>query len=196
MMVQAKPPKVWEQEFARLSYEWEKVYAYGDADSMCTDGAILNRIRQELIEMKKKLDEMGGGGVLAIPPEVQKGFMACADEIRMQAQSAVQEYLALEDYRYMQAVLPKLTPKQKRDTLILEVSGKVRGLADALAEDNLVVLREYGTPGMFSEIIAETAKKLRGLSFKALPVSETEQEEIKEDWQVEGQMSIYDLAVV
>ena len=29
MMVQAKPPKVWEQEFARLSYEWEKVYAYG-----------------------------------------------------------------------------------------------------------------------------------------------------------------------
>ena len=99
MMVQAKPPKVWEQEFARLSYEWEKVYAYGDADSMCTDGAILNRIRQELIEMKEKLDAMGGGGVSAIPPEVQKGFMACADEIRMQAQSAVQEYLALEDYR-------------------------------------------------------------------------------------------------
>ena len=84
MMVQAKPPKVWEQEFARLSYEWEKVYAYGDADSMCTDGAILNRIRQELIEMKEKLDAMGGGGVSAIPPEVQKGFMACADEIRMQ----------------------------------------------------------------------------------------------------------------
>ena len=96
----------------------------------------------------------------------------------------------------MQAVLPKLTPKQKRDTHILEVSGKVRGLADALAEDNLVVLREYGTPGMFSEIIAETAKKLRGLSFKALPDSETEQEEIQGNWQVEGQMSIYDLAVV
>ncbi len=96
----------------------------------------------------------------------------------------------------MQAVLPKLTPKQKRDTHILEVSGKVRGLADALAEDNLVVLREYRTPGMFSEIIAETAKKLRGLSFKALPDSETEQEEIQGNWQVEGQMSIYDLAVV
>ena len=70
------------------------------------------------------------------------------------------------------------------------------GLADALTEDNLVVLREYGTPGMFSEIIAETAKKLRGLSFKALPASETEQEEVQEDWQVEGQISIYDLAVV
>ncbi len=96
----------------------------------------------------------------------------------------------------MQAVLPKLTPKQKKETQALEVSGKVMGLADALTEDNLVVLREYGAPGMFSEIIAETAKKLRGLSFKALPASETEQEEIQEDWQVEGQMSIYDLAVV
>ena len=67
MMVQAKPPGAWEQEFARLSYEWEKVYAYGDADSMCTDGAILNRIRQELIEMKEKLDAMGGGRRLSHP---------------------------------------------------------------------------------------------------------------------------------
>ena len=196
MMVQAKPPGAWEREFARLSYEWEKVYAYGDTDSMCTDGVILNRIRQELSELKEKLDVAGNNGEWLIPPEVEKSFMACADEIRIRAKTAIQEYLALEEYRYVQAVLPKLTPKQKKETQALEVSGKVMGLADALTEDNLVVLREYGTPGMFSEIIAETAKKLRGLSFKALPASETEQEEIQEDWQVEGQMSIYDLAVV
>lgn len=29
MMVQAKPPGAWEQEFARLSYEWEKVMLSG-----------------------------------------------------------------------------------------------------------------------------------------------------------------------
>ena len=78
MMVQAKPPKVWEQEFARLSYEWEKVYAYGDTDSMCTDGVILNRIRQELSELKEKLDVAGTDGEWLIPPEVEKSFMACA----------------------------------------------------------------------------------------------------------------------
>ena len=96
MRMQAELPGAWEQEFARLSYEWEKVYANGDADSMCTDGALLNQIRRELLELKEKLDAAGKGEGLIIPPEVQKSFMACADNIRMRAQSAVQEYLALD----------------------------------------------------------------------------------------------------
>lgn len=101
----------------------------------------------------------------------------------------------MEEYRYMQAVLPKLTPKQKKGTRVLEVSGKVMGLADALAEDNLVVLREYGSPGMLTGLIVETAKKLQGLPLKQAAVPEKRQEDHQEDWQVEGQMSIYDLAV-
>lgn len=195
MMAKAKPPGAWEQEFVRQSYEWEKVYAYGDAAGMCTDGVILNRIRKELLEIKKNLDVKGADERWTIPPEVSKSFMACADEIRTQAQCAVQEYLAMEEYRYMQAVLPKLTPKQKKGTCAMEVSGKVMGLADALAEDNLVVLREYGSPGMLTDLIVETAKKLQGLPLKPETVPEKKQEDQQEDWQVEGQMSIYDLAV-
>ena len=195
MRMQAELPGAWEQEFARLSYEWEKVYANGDADSMCTDGALLNQIRQDLLELKEKLDAAGCGKGFVIPPEVQKSFMACADSIRKRAQSAVKEYLALEEYRYMQAVLPKLTPKQKRDTQALEVSGKVRSLADALAEDNLVVMREYGNPGMLTDLIRETARKMQSLSLRTAAIPEAGQEDKKEDWQVEGQLSIYDLAV-
>lgn len=195
MMAQAKSPGAWEQEFVRLSYEWEKVYAYGDAAGMCTDGVILDRIRKELLEIKEKLDVKGTDERWTIPTEVPKSFMACADEIRAQAQCAVQEYLAMEEYRYMQAVLPKLTPKQKKGTRAMEVSGKVRGLADALAEDNLVVLREYGSPGMLTGLIVETAKKLQSLPLKQVAVPEKRQEDQQEDWQVEGQMSIYDLAV-
>lgn len=176
MMAQAKLPGAWEQEFVRLSYEWEKVYAYGDTAGMCTDGVILDRIRKELLEIRKKLDVKGAAEGLTIPPEVPKNFMACADEIRAQAQCAVQEYLAMEEYRYMQAVLPKLTPKQKKGTRVMEVSGKVMGLADALAEDNLVVLREYGSPGMLTGLIVETAKKLQGLPLKPAVVPEKRQE--------------------
>ena len=195
MMVQAKPPGAWEQEFVRLSYEWEKVYSYGDAAGMCTDGVILNRIRQELLEIKKNLDVRGADERWTIPPEVPKSFMACADEIRAEAQCAVQEYLAMEEYRYVQVILPKLTPKQKRDSRAMEISGKVMGLTDALAEDNLVVLREYGSPGLLTGSIVETAKKLQGLSLKMEAVPEKRQEDQQEDWQVEGQMSIYDLIV-
>lgn len=195
MMVQAEQPAVWKQEFARLSYEWEKVYSYGDAAGMCTDGVILNRIRQELLEIREKLDAMEDEHGLTVPPEVPESFMACVDEIRAEAQCAVQEYLAMEEYRYVQVILPKLTLKQKQDSHAMEISGKVMRLAEALAEDNLVVLREYGSPGMLTGLIVETAKKLQGLPLKPTAVPEKRQEDQQEDWQVEGQMSIYDLAV-
>ena len=195
MMVQAEQPAVWKQEFARLSYEWEKVYSYGDAAGMCTDGVILNRIRRELLEIKKRMDAMEYGYSLTVPPEVPESFMACADEIRAQARCAVQEYLAMEEYRYVQVILPKLTPKQKRDSRAMEISGKVMGLADALAEDNLVVLRKYGSPGLLTGLIVETAKKLQDLPIKMAAAPEKMQAKPQEDWQVEGQMSIYDLAV-
>ena len=195
MMVQAEQPAVWKQEFARLSYEWEKVYSYGDAAGMCTDGVILNQIRRELLEIRKKLDAMEDEHGLTVPPEVPESFMACADEIRAEAQCAVQEYLAMEEYQYVQVILPKLTLKQKQDSHAMEISGKVMRLAEALAEDNLVVLREYGSPGMLTGLIVETAKKLQGLPLKQAVVPEKRQEDQQEDWQVEGQMSIYDLAV-
>lgn len=37
--------KISEEKIKILLYAWEKVYTYGDAESMCTDGIILNRYR-------------------------------------------------------------------------------------------------------------------------------------------------------
>lgn len=34
--------KISEEKIKILLYAWEKVYTYGDAESMCTDGIILN----------------------------------------------------------------------------------------------------------------------------------------------------------
>lgn len=194
-MVQGKLPGAWEQEFLRLSYEWEKIHAYGDCYSMCTDGIILNQIRQELLEIKQNLEDTGNGSELKIPPEVQAGYIAGEEQIRVQAQSAVQEYLAMEEYRYILIALPRLTQRQKQDTRAWELTGKVQSLVDALAEDNLVVLRESGKPGMLTDFIVETAKKLQLLPLKAVPALKKEQKEELQDWQIQGQMSIYDLAV-
>lgn len=194
-MVQVMPPEAWEQEFFRLSYEWEKIYAYGDMDSMCTDGIILNQIRQELLRIKKKLEDLETVTECKIPPEMEAGYMAKAEQIRTQAQTAVQEYLALEEYRYVLVSLPKMTRKQKQETHAREIFGKVQSLVNALAEDNLVVLREYGSPGMLTELIVETAKRLWELPLKEVPDLKEKQEENEEDWQIEGQMSIYDLNV-
>lgn len=194
-MVQGKLHEAWEQEFLRLSYEWEKIHAYGDCYSMCTDGVILNQIRQELLEIKQKLEDAGNDSELKIPPKMQAGYIAGEEQIRTQAQSAVQKYLAMEEYRYILITFPRLTQRQKQDTRVWELIGKVQSLVDALAEDNLVVLREFGKPGMLTEFIADTAEKLRSLPLKSEPDLKKEQKEEIQDWQIQGQMSIYDLAV-
>ncbi|MEY8495970.1 hypothetical protein AALC16_23640 [Lachnospiraceae bacterium 29-91] len=195
-MLRMKPSETWEQKFSRLSYEWEKTYAYGNPDSMCTDGILLNRIRQELLKTQQELEENGTSAKLLIPPKMQEGYVACADQIRIQAQSAVKEYLASEEYRYVLTVLPKLSPKQKRETGAAEVYGKVQSLVDALEEDNLVVLREAISSGMLTGLIQEIARKLQELPLRPLPEKEKAQKEQQENWKIQGQMSIYDLAAV
>ena len=48
--------KISEEKIKILLYAWEKVYTYGDAESMCTDGIILNRYRQEILHVKSHLE--------------------------------------------------------------------------------------------------------------------------------------------
>lgn len=48
--------EIWEQKLKILLYAWEKVYTYGDAESMCTDGIVLNRYRQEILHAKSHLE--------------------------------------------------------------------------------------------------------------------------------------------
>ena len=51
--------KISEEKIKILLYAWEKVYTYGDAESMCTDGIILNRYRQEILHVKSHLENLG-----------------------------------------------------------------------------------------------------------------------------------------
>lgn len=69
----------------------------------------------------------------------------------------------------------------------------MQSLVDALEEDNLVVLRKAVSSGMLTGLIQETARKLQDLPLRPLPAEETERGEQEENWEIQGQMSIYDL---
>ena len=72
----------YEQKLKMLLYEWEKVYTYGDAESMCTDGIILNRYRKEILQLKSKLNLLGCKLVCEIPEIMPEEYMAQADTER------------------------------------------------------------------------------------------------------------------
>lgn len=194
--VQGKPAEAWVQIFQKLSYEWEKVWRYGAADNMWTDGITLNSIRKEMLQAKDLIDESCNKEGLVIPDEIPHSYMANADKIRTQAKRAQQGYLQDKEYQYLCQMERKLTEQQKERTQLVVTLGKVRNLIRAIEQDDLVVMREYGNDGQFSKEIYETAENVRMLPMKQ-EINKVIKETLKMDqdngdWQLEGQMTIYD----
>ena len=194
--VQGKPAEAWVQIFQKLSYEWEKVWRYGAADNMWTDGITLNSIRKEMLQAKDLIDESCNKEGLVIPDEIPHSYMANADKIRTQAKRAQQGYLQDKEYQYLCQMERKLTEQQKERTQLVITLGKVRNLIRAIEQDDLVVMREYGNDGQFSKEIYETAENVRMLPMKQ-EINKVIKETLKMDqdngdWQLEGQMTIYD----
>lgn len=185
--------KISEEKIKILLYAWEKVYTYGDAESMCTDGIILNRYRQEILHVKSHLENLGSELSYAVPEKMPEEYMAQAETIRTQAQKAAEVYFASDDYRYLMTKISYLNKKQRSETGVTEVYGKVQSLLNAVAEDDLVVMRELGTPGMLWEQIQESAKRVRSIPFKITKTPEKEVIKKEDDYQIQGQLSIYDL---
>lgn len=185
--------KISEEKIKILLYAWEKVYTYGDAESMCTDGIILNRYRQEILHVKSHLENLGSELSYAVPEKMPEEYMAQAETIRTQAQKAAEVYFASDDYRYLMIKISYLNKKQRSETGVTEVYGKVQSLLNAVDEDNLVVMRELGTPGMLWEQIQESAKRVRSIPFKITKTPEKEVIKKEDDYQIQGQLSIYDL---
>ena len=185
--------KISEEKIKILLYAWEKVYTYGDAESMCTDGIILNRYRQEILHVKSHLENLGSELSYAVPEKMPEEYMAQAETIRTQAQKAAEVYFASDDYRYLMTKISYLSKKQRSETGVTEVYGKVQSLLNAVDEDNLVVMRELGTPGMLWEQIQESAKRVRSIPFKITKTPEKEVIKKEDDYQIQGQLSIYDL---
>lgn len=185
--------KISEEKIKILLYAWEKVYTYGDAESMCTDGIILNRYRQEILHVKSHLENLGSKLSYAVPEKMPEEYMAQAETIRTQAQKAAEVYFASDDYRYLMTKISYLNKKQRSETGVTEVYGKVQSLLNAVDEDNLVVMRELGTPGMLWEQIQESAKRVRSIPFKITKTPEKEVIKKEDDYQIQGQLSIYDL---
>lgn len=194
--VQGNPAKAWVQIFQKLSYEWEKVWRYGAADNMWPDGITLNRIRKEMLQTKDLIDGSCNNEGLVIPDEMPHSYMANADKIRTQAERAKQGYLQDKEYQYLCQMERRLTEQQKERTQLLITLGKVRNLIRAIEQDDLVVMREDGNDRQFSKEIYETAENVRMLPMKQ-EINKVIKETLKMDkddgdWQLEGQMTIYD----
>lgn len=189
-IIQGKAHEEWVQEFQNLNYKWMKIKEYGDIGQMWADSVPLNEIRMSMIKLKEIILKFGKSFDGVIPPEVPEGFVANSDRIRITSKQAVENYLLSADYQYLKDMESTLIHNQAQ---VLETLGRIQRLVEAIEQDDLVVLREYGIPGLYDRRLEETAQKVR----KLISVNTNSMQEApKHDEPIQNniQISIFDLA--
>lgn len=194
--IKGKNKKEWQEMYQQFLSKWQKIHDYGDMDQIWTDGVSLNRIRQELLHVKEIL--LSYGEEVSVPSLIPETYMANKEAIQKQAADSLKKYLASENYQYLCRMEPQLTNRQQKKTQVYLVLGSIRNLMQAMEDENYVVMREFGVEGKFDRQLAEAASQVRKLppikaGTKTKRTGKTPSAEI-EDLQIEGQMSIYDMA--
>lgn len=179
------------KELKRLSQElqqrfdiWEHYKVYGGQDPTWSDGANMNLVRNHILNLKREIEGMCESNNLELPEvyskeapqEVGRDYMARVSEIRRNANIALAEYEANQDYLYLTSVVQKLGKKQVEDTAIENVIGYCRGLKSFIEKDDLVSMRRHENYDRYIQSFKECKKRV---------------EEVLQEKQQEGQISMF-----
>lgn len=176
------------QELEDRFNRWEHLKTYGGQDPTWSDGCNMDLVRNHIIHRKediKKLCKEKGLELPEIyyketPPEVDSKYMARADEIRENANKALSEYKANENYQYLVKVMIRLNKKQIEQTSINYVIGYCRGLESFICKDDLVAMRRHERYKRYLESFKNCRQRV---------------EEILEEEPEEGQMSLFEIMI-
>ena len=151
----------------KLSFSrWESLYQYGGSDPFWSDGCNLNLVRNHIINYKRLITEtMPPEQYPEIyfrdtPPEVDRDYMARANEIRINAKATLESYKANQDYKYIRRHVGSLRPKDERLDSIRRLINIVSGLEEAILHGDLVTMRRFENPNDMDSM-ASAAEYLR-----------------------------------
>ena len=159
-----------ERELAQEYERWEHLWKNGGSDPFHDDAVNLNLVRNHIIYWKKKIEESCGADqnlypaiyFRELPPEIGKGYMVKAAEIRNRAAEILDSYLEDDNFQYLLYHQKEFKEKEVKVIGISKVLGYVKGLAAALKEDDLVAMRRHvSKPETYRESFATCAEKVK-----------------------------------
>ena len=146
---------------------WQALYDHGGSDPTWPDGVNLNLVRNHIYHYKRQIEETCPLYIShelyqrPLPPEVDKDYMARADEIREHAKQSLQAYLADPDYRYLFLHKDSLPPKTRKEVRLDSVLNYANGLHLAIERDDLVTMRRHGRADFYLESFQSCAGRVR-----------------------------------
>lgn len=135
-----------DEELKREYRQWEHYFAYGGSDPFWSDGCNMGLIRNHIINIKKQMEETGqltDTYYRDLPPEVDRDYMARADEIKENARKSLEAYKNHPDYLYLVDAIKSLNKRQIEETCIQNVIWYARGLERFITDDDLVSMRRH-----------------------------------------------------
>lgn len=173
---------------------WNYLYTYGGQDPTWADGCGLNLIRNHILHIKKQMEEAGQlteNYYRELPPEVDRDYMARADEIRENAKKSLNIYKSNPDYLYLCNIVNLLNKRQAEDVCIRNVIRYATGLEHFIERDDLVDMRRHEEPERYVKSFSECRKRVENI------LGEKPRIEFNEDLkQLSGQMNILDFLTI
>lgn len=162
----------WETELKDCYRRWEYLREHGGSDPFYADGTNMNLVRNHILYYKSQMMQEYGAAYEKYPdifyqdtpPEVNNSYMARTGEIRDKAAEALELCLSDRNFKYLLAHETMLDKKEKTGIYFESVTGYVSGLAKAVMEGDLVVIRRHAY-GMerYQEALAVCAGKVQEL---------------------------------
>ena len=168
----AKTKKKQEDYPAELqkSFErWEHLRVDGGSDPGYSDGSNMNLVRNHILNAKRRIEEnmmpeeYPKVYYRETPPEIDRNYMARADEIRANAKKSLEIYKADPDYHFLLRREPRLDKKQKKQTCIEAVIGYVTGLEAAINKGDLITMRRHEVASRYLDSFPSCAERIRNL---------------------------------
>ena len=173
---------------------WNRLYTFGGSDPNWSDGCNMQLVRNHIINIKKRMEEVGeltDTYYRELPPEVDMDYMARVDEIRENAKKSLEAYKIHPDYLYLCDTISLLDKKQISDTYIQNVIGYARGLEKYIADDDLVAMRRQEHPESYIDGFIACRKRV-----EKILVNKPRIIFVEDGKQLNGQMNIVDWLTV
>ena len=97
---------------------WDHLNVHGGSDPTWTDGVNMNLVRNHILYGKREIEENMTPLLYPeiyyrdTPPEVDRDYMARADEIRVNAKRSLEAYKVDPDYQYLFRIVTHMTERQ------------------------------------------------------------------------------------
>lgn len=151
------------QEIRIHCLEWQYVKEHGSASVIWSDGRELNFIRDKIIRLKEKLEDVADLEVEETPPRMSELFMVNPGKIEEEAKEALKIYESDKNFRYIISQRSRLPEQYREQTGVDGILEQIGKFQRAVFYHRYISMKKYLDKRKFKQIFAECRNQMESM---------------------------------